>query len=345
MSDSITTARAVRVTAATTIDALSFESLPVGEPGVGQVLVTIRAVSLNYRDLLVATGRYGGNLPTPLVLGSDGAGEVTAIGEGVTGFAVGDRVAGAFFQTWRDGKFNKAYLGSALGGSMDGVLTAQRIFDQRGLVRIPAHLSFEEGATLPCAAVTAWHALVSTAHVKGGDTVLLLGTGGVSMFGLQFAKMHGARVIITSSSDGKLERAKALGADQTINYKSKPDWEKEVLRLTDGAGADIVLETGGAGTFQKSLRATRFDGQLSLIGVLTGVTETINIGSILHGNLRVQGIYVGSVAMFEEMNAGITANRMRPVVDKTFGFEETREALRYLESGQHFGKIVVSVEG
>ncbi len=224
------------------------------------------------------------------------------------------------------------------------MLTTSRVFDQEGLVHLPEHLSYEEGATLPCAALTAWHALVPTAHLKSGDTVLLLGTGGVSIFGLQFAKLHGARVVITSSSEEKLARAKALGADETINYKKTPEWDKEVLRLTEGEGVDVVLEVGGAGTLARSLRSVRPAGQISLIGVLTGVDEALNILPILQGNIRVQGIDVGSVAMFKQMIRAIAANALEPVIDRTFSFEQTREALRHMESAQHFGKIVIAVE-
>lgn len=339
--DDVRSARAVRITGEFGIDALTYDAVEVERPGAAQVLVAIKAVSLNYRDLLVVTGRYSPNLPKPLVIASDGAGEVVAVGEGVRNFKVGDRVAGSFFQNWRRGEIDRDAGPSALGGSIDGVLTTARVFEERGLVHIPEHLSYEEGATLPCAAVTVWNALVHTAHVKSGDTVLLMGTGGVSIFGLQFAAMHGARTIITSSSDEKLARAEKLGASEAINYSNTPEWHKEVLRLTGGRGVDIVLEVGGAGTLAKSLRAVRPGGQVSLIGVLSGIAEPLNIGPILHNSVRLQGIYVGSVEMFEAMNRAITANKLRPVIDRTFAFDQAREALRYMESGQHFGKIVI----
>ena len=338
------TARAVRIIDQTTIDALEFVDLKVAAPGPGEVLVRMHAVSLNYRDLLVATGRYGPSLPKPLTLCSDGAGEVVAIGEGVTIFKPGDRVASSFFQTWQGGQFSKSYLPSALGGSIDGCLTTLRLFSEHGLVPLPAHLSFAEGATLPCAALTAWHSLVPTANLQPGQTVLLLGTGGVSIFGLQFAKMLGAKAIITSSSDEKLERARSLGADETVNYKTHPDWEAEVLRLTGGKGVDVVLESGGAGTLQKSIKSTRFGGQISLFGVLTGVTESLNVGALLHGNLRLQGIYVGSVDMFHQMNAAITQHTLNPVIDRTFAFTEAKAALHFMESAQHFGKLVITLD-
>lgn len=343
MSANLESARAVRITGEFSIDALSYNMLNLKRPGYAQVLVAIKAVSLNYRDLLVVTGRYSPNLPKPLVIASDGAGEIVAAGEGVRKFKVGERVAGSFFQNWQSGGIDGEAAASALGGSIDGVLATARVFDERGLVHMPAHLTYEEAATLPCAAVTVWNALVHTAHVKSGDTVLLLGTGGVSIFGLQFAAMHGARTIITSSSDEKLARAKTLGASETINYVITPEWHKEVLRLTGGRGVDIVLEVGGTGTLPKSLRAVRSGGQVGLIGVLSGIAEPLNIGPILHNSIRLQGIYVGSVEMFEAMNRAITANKLKPVIYRTFPFEQAREALRYMESARHFGKIVIRV--
>ena len=336
-------AKAVR-TGGPSIQQLSVDQTEVQSPGPGQVLVAIRAVSLNYRDLAVVTGRYPRGSSQPVVIASDGAGEVVALGEGVTGWKIGDPVAGSFFQKWINGPFRREYGASALGGPIDGVLTEFRVFDQEGLVRVPEHFSYAEAATLPCAALTAWNALVPACHVQAGDTVLLLGTGGVSIFGLQFAKLHGARVMITSSSDAKLERARALGADETINYRTTPDWDQEVLRLTGGQGADIVLEVGGGETFPKSMNSVRASGQIAVIGVLTGVAGTIPVGLIGLQTLSVHGIYVGSVAMFEDMNRAITANRLRPVIDRTFAFDQTGDALRFLQSAQHFGKIVISLE-
>lgn len=337
------TSTAVRLHGEHSIDSLIYDTVPVAPPARGEVLVANKAVSLNYRDLLIATNTYGfGVSRSPLILASDGAGEVLAVGEGVERFEVGDRVAGSFFQGWLDGPLQRKHFKTSLGGAVDGVLTTARVFPEHGLVRIPDHLSYEEGATLPCAAVTAWQALVSTAHIKSGDTVVVLGTGGVSMFALQFAKLHGARVILTSSSDEKLARAKILGADETIHYRRTPEWQKEVLRLTDGEGADVVIEVGGAGTLARSIESVRPGGQVSLIGILSGTTEPLNVRAILP-NVRVQGVYVGSVTMFEEMNRAITQNGLRPVIDRVFRFEETREALHYLETGAHFGKIVISM--
>jgi len=340
----VQSARAFRTPGGPSIDDLTLDDVQVPPPGPGQVAVDIKAVSLNFRDLAVVTGRYPRKVSGPTVIASDGAGEVVAVGDGVTTFKAGDRVAGSFFQSWITGPFAREYGDSALGGAIDGVLTEHRVFDQAGLVRVPAHLSNEEAATLPCAGLTAWNALVPTAHVKAGDTVLLLGTGGVSIFGLQLAKLHGARVIITSSSDEKLERARALGADETINYKKHPEWEKEVLRLTGGKGVDIVLEVGGAETFSRSMTSVRASGQIVVIGVLTGVAGTVPLGLIGIQTLSVRGVYVGSVAMFENMNSAIALHGLRPVIDKVFSFEETRGALRYLQSARHFGKVVISLK-
>ena len=336
--------KAFRTPGGPSIDDLTFDEVDVLPPGPGQVAVDIKSVSLNFRDLAVVTGRYPRRVSGPTVIASDGCGEVVSVGEGVTAFKPGDRVVGSFFQNWITGPFVREYGSSALGGAIDGVLTQQRVFDQQGLLRLPAHLSYEEGATLPCAGLTAWNALVPTAHVEAGNTVLLLGTGGVSIFGLQFAKLSGARVIITSSSDEKLERARALGADETINYKENPEWEKEVLRLTGGNGVDIVLEVGGAGTFPQSMSAVRASGQIVVIGVLTGVAGTVPLGLIGLQTLSVRGVYVGSVAMFEDMNRAMALHSVRPVIDKIFSFEETRDALRYLQSARHFGKVVISLE-
>jgi NADPH:quinone reductase-like Zn-dependent oxidoreductase len=335
--------QAVRTTGGVSIDDLVFEQVTVPAPGPGQVLVAIKAVSLNFRDLAVVTGRYPRDPSQPTIIASDGCGEAVAVGDGVAAFEIGDRVAGSFFQKWISGPFAREYGASALGGGIDGVLTQFRVFNQAGLLRLPEHLSFAEGATLPCAGLTAWNALVPTGHVQAGDTVLLLGTGGVSIFGLQFAKLHGARVIITSSSDEKLARAKALGADETINYKTTPEWDKEVLRLTGGKGVDIVLEVGGGETFARSMNSVRTSGQIAVIGVLSGVAGTVPVGLIGFQTLSVQGIFVGSVAMFEDMNRAITANHLHPVVDRVFPFEQSTDALRFMQSAQHFGKIVITL--
>lgn len=316
---------------------------PEPTPGPGQALVRIRAVSLNYRDLYIALGKYPGSRPDSLIPTSDGAGEVVAVGAGVTRVKPGDRVAPTFFQTWTDGPPAKEKVANALGGSVDGVLAEYVAVDAEGLVLLPPHLTFEDGATLPCAAVTAWNSLVSEGGLKPGQTVLAQGTGGVSIFALQLARALGARVIITSSQDAKLERAKALGADGTVNYKKHPDWEEKVLELTGGQGVDHVLEVGGAETFPRSIRATRPGGHISLIGMLSGGFARPDPALVGPKKLDVQQTYVGSRAMFEDMNKVITQHQLKPVIDRVFPFEQAREALRYMEAGAHFGKIVITV--
>jgi NADPH:quinone reductase-like Zn-dependent oxidoreductase len=322
------------------IDSLTLSERPNPKPGYGQALVNMKAVSLNFRDLLVVKGAYSRNLPPGLVPCSDGVGEVVEVGEGVIRVKPGDRVAGIFMQTWISGELDEGKAKSALGGAIDGVLAEYVLFHEDGLVRIPEHLSYEEAATLPCAAVTAWNGLITSGGLKPGDTVLVLGTGGVSIFALQFAKISGASVIATSSSDEKLERVKGLGASDIINYKSEPDWEKKVLETTGRRGVDHVVEVGGAGTLPKSLRAVRMGGHISLIGVLTGAGEANPLPAVMK-NVRIQGIYVGSRDMFEAMNRAITFNRLHPVIDRVFSFEESKEAFGYMESGAHFGKVVI----
>ena len=322
------------------IDALTLSDRPDLKPGYGRVLIQVRATSLNYRDLIVARGNYPGQKPS-LIPMSDGAGEVVAVGEGVTRIKVGDRVAGIFFQDWLSGTITEEIMKSDLGGGIDGMLAEYVTLDQNGVVLLPDHLSYEEGATLPCAAVTAWHALVTKGNVRAGEIVLLLGTGGVSIFALKFAKLHGVRVIITSSSDEKLERAKEMGADETINYKTTPNWEEEVYRLTDSVGVDIVIEVGGAGTLAKSIKSVRYGGKISLIGVLSGVAGEINPQPILGKSINLQGIYVGSRAMFEAMNRAIAHHQLKPAIDRVFEFKEAKEAYQYMNSASHFGKIVI----
>lgn len=306
-----------------------------------EVVVKFHAASLNYRDLLFAKGIYNPNAKLPTVPLSDGGGEVVEVGANVTLWKVGDRVCPIFSQGWLDGERSAQKDRTSLGGGdRDGVLREYGAFHENALVRIPDHLSYEEAATLPCAAVTAWNALVPSGHVKAGETVLTLGTGGVSIFALQFAKMHGARVIATSSSDEKIARLRELGAAETVNYKKTPDWDKAVSSLTNGIGVDHVVEVGGAGTLSKSVNATRIAGHVAVIGVLasgSGFDPT----KILMKSIRMQGIFVGSRRMFEDMNRAITVNHLRPMIDKTFPFEKAREALEYMESGSHFGKIVI----
>lgn len=325
------------------IDALKLSERIEPTTGHGQVVVRVKAVSLNYRDLL--TVKHGGmrNLRLPLVPCSDGAGEVAKIGPGVTRVKPGDRVAGIFMQTWLAGEVDASYGRSALGGAIDGMLAEQVVLHEDGLVHIPEHLSYEEASTLPCAAVTAWQGLVTKGEMKAGDTVLVQGTGGVSIFALQFAVLTGARVLITSSSDEKLARAKQLGAAEVINYKTTPDWDRRVLELTSGKGVDHVVEVGGAGTLEKSFQSVRVGGTVSLIGVLTGAGGQVNPLPVLLKGIRLQGIYVGSREMFEAMNRAIAVHRMRPVIDRVFPFTQTREALKLMESAAHFGKIVIAL--
>ncbi len=324
------------------IDALTLVERPEPQPGFGQVLIRVRATSLNYRDLIVVQGNYAGQKASIIPM-SDGAGEVVAVGEGVTRVKVGDRVAGIFFQHWLAGSINKQIMKSDLGGGIDGMLAEYVVLSQEGLVILPDHLSYEEGATLPCAAVTAWHGLVTKGNINAVETVLILGTGGVSIFALQFAKLHGARVIVTSSSDEKLERARELGADETINYNTIPNWEERVYELTDSTGVDQVVEVGGAGTLPKSLQAVRYGGTVSLIGVLSGFGGEVNPWPLIQKSLTIQGIYVGSREMFEAMNRAITQNQLKPIIDRVFPFTEAREAYNYLKSGAHFGKVVIQL--
>jgi NADPH:quinone reductase-like Zn-dependent oxidoreductase len=325
------------------IDSLTVVERPQPRPGPGQVLVRMRAFSLNYRDLMVVKGQYNPKLRFPFTPLSDGAGEVAEVGEGVMRVRPGERVATAFMPKWVGGELTEAKGKSALGGAVPGVLAEYVVLDAEGVVSVPAHLSDEEAATLPCAAVTAWQALVTTGHVKAGDVVLVQGTGGVSLFALQFARLNGARVIATSSSDDKLGRARELGASDGINYKTTPDWDKRARELTGDAGVDHIVEVGGAGTLGRSLKAVRMGGRVSLIGVLTGGSSEVTILPILMKGVCVQGIYVGSREMFEAMNRAIALHQLRPVVDRVFPFDQVKEALRYLESGAHFGKVVIRV--
>ena len=324
------------------IDNLKLAERQEAALGPGLARVRVRATSLNYRDLM--TVKHGGarGVRLPLIPLSDGAGEVVEGGPGVSRVMPGDRVMGIFMQTWLAGEPTQAHTQSALGGAIDGMLAEQVVLHEDGLVHVPDYLSYEEAATLPCAAVTAWQGLMTKGGLQAGDTVLVLGTGGVSIFALQFAAMAGARALITSSSDAKLEQARQLGAAACINYRTTPDWEKRVLELTDGVGVDHVVEVGGVGTLEKSLQAVRIGGTVSLIGVLTG-SGTVDPMAILRKSIRMQGIYVGSRAMFEAMNRALSLHTLRPVIDRTFAFEEARQALSYMESAAHFGKIVVTL--
>jgi NADPH:quinone reductase-like Zn-dependent oxidoreductase len=332
--------KAYEIVSAAGIDALRLADRPTPQPGPGEVLVRVRASSINYRDLMTVAEPEGRGFPYPRVPNSDGAGEVIATGQGVTRFQAGDRVAGTFFQRWDDGPISADAMASALGGALDGMLAEEVVLGERGLVHVPSHLSFEEAATLPCAALTAWHALIERGRLKAGQTVLLIGTGGVSIFALQLAALHGARPIVISSSDAKLERARGLGAWQTINYRTTPEWGQAVTDLTDGIGVDHVVEVGGAGTLERSIGACRVGGHIALIGVLTG--GQINPTAIMRKSLTVHGIYVGSRAMFEAMNRAIEAAQLRPIIDRTFTFDDARSAYHHMRGAGHFGKIVVT---
>jgi NADPH:quinone reductase-like Zn-dependent oxidoreductase len=324
-------------------EGLKLVDRPPPEAGDHDVVVQIRAASLNYRDLVVIRGQYDRNPREGRVPLSDGAGEVVSVGSAVTRFKVGDRVAGCFFQGWSSGRFEAAMQRTALGGQIDGVLMEQVKFREDAVVFLPEGYSFEEGATLPCAAVTAWQSLIVRGQLVPGETVLLLGTGGVSIFGLQIAKATGAKVIITSSSDEKLERARKLGADFLINYKMTPDWGKAAAKLAGNEGVDHVVEVGGAGTFVQSVRACRSGGKIGLIGILSGREEASEIFPIVTKAATVFGIYVGSREMFEGLNRALAQAKIRPVIDKIFPFESAREAYEYLASASHFGKVVIRV--
>ena len=334
--------RLYRLPTHTGIDDLALVEAPKPRPGRGQALVRMHAASLNFRDLSVASGKYMlSKLPPNLVPLSDGAGEVVEVGDDVTRLKPGDRVAGIFMQTWLGGELEPQQRGSALGGAIDGVLAEYVVFDAEGLVHIPEHLSFEQAATLPCAAVTAWNALYGLQPLQPGQTVLVLGTGGVSIFALQFAHAARARVIATSSSDEKLERARALGASDGVNYKATPEWQNTVRELTDGRGVDHVVEVGGPGTIARSLGASRGGGVVTLIGVLT--RGQIDPLVIFGSGAIVRPIYVGSRQMFEAMNRAIALHRIEPVIDRVCGFEEAREAYRHLKGATHVGKVVIAI--
>jgi len=324
------------------IDNLKDVELETPEPGPTEVLVKFHAASLNFRDAMVIKGEYNPRMKLPAIPLSDGAGEVTAVGDVVTKWHIGDRVIPIMVQRWFDGQSSDETRRTAIGAGSgwNGVLREFAVFDQEGLVAIPEHLSYEEAATLPCTGVTAWNALRVSGNVQPGETVLTQGTGGLSIFAVQFGKLFGANVIATSSGDEKLEKLKALGADETINYRTREDWDRAVLELTDKRGVDHVIEVGGAGTLAKSINAVRVSGHIAMIGALDA-EGTFNHVPIFMKSIRLQGIFVGSKAMFEEMNAAITKNNFTPVIDRTFAFGEIKNALHYMESGAHFGKIVI----
>jgi NADPH:quinone reductase-like Zn-dependent oxidoreductase len=325
------------------IDGLELVDRPRPEPGPRQVLIQVSAVSLNYRDLMVASGDYRHRKPGLIPL-SDGVGRVVGVGSEVTRFRIGDRVAGIFMQGWQSGRLQPDAEATGLGGAIDGMLAEYVALHEEGAVHVPEYLTDEEAATLPCAGVTAWNALFETGSVRSGDTVLVQGTGGVSIFAIQLARMAGARVLVTSSSDEKLRRSLELGAAETVNYRATPDWDQWALTTTGGVGVDHVVEVGGPDTFARSLSAVRRQGEVSVIGVLTGRAGTVPTAEIMWKQIRVMGVLVGSRDMFEAMNRALTTHQLRPVVDRVFEFEKAREAYGFLESGGHFGKVVIRVQ-
>jgi NADPH:quinone reductase-like Zn-dependent oxidoreductase len=317
---------------------------PTPTPQPHEVVVRLRAVSLNFRDLLLVRGHYNPKLKFPRVPLSDGAGEVAEVGSAVTAWKPGDRVVIPFMPDWIEGAPAPAKSATALGGDVDGLLREFAAVRADALLPIPAHLSFEEAAALPCAGVTAWNGLFVSGSLQPGQTLLLQGTGGVSLFGLQFGLAAGATIILTSSDEAKLTRARALGAHHTINYRANPDWDKQVLEITGGRGADLTLEVGGGDTLGRTLRATRVGGEVSVIGVLSGIESKLNIGPVLHRSLTLHGIYVGSREMFGQMNRAIERQQLRPVIDQVFPFAEAVAAFRHLDSGRHFGKVVIRID-
>ena len=322
------------------LDGLRLVERPQPKPAAGQLLVRVHAAALNYRDQMVVSGAYfGGAVSRDTIPLSDGAGEVVEVGAGVSRFKKGDRVASTFFLGWVDGPPSPR---PARGSPVDGMLAEYVLLDEADAVTLPRNLSYEEGATLTCAGVTAWHALFDACNLRPGQSVLVMGSGGVSVFALQFARAAGARVIMTSSSDEKLARGRELGAAEGINYRRTPDWEKEVLRLTDNRGVDCVVEVGGPGTLAKSMQAVGYAGQLALIGVLAGLQGETNPHPIMRKGASMHGIFVGNRAMFERMNVAIEANDIHPVIDKVFEFAQAADAYRHQQGGA-FGKVVIRV--
>jgi len=322
------------------------------EPALGpaDVRVRVHAVSLNYRDLVIARGTA--RRQTPIVPVSDGAGEIVEVGSAVSRWKKGDRVAASFFPTWMDGDLSDAHHARALGGGppnanvvadqrQNGMLAEEVVLSESSWVQVPEHLSFEEAATLPCAGLTAYNALFEAATLRAGDTVLVQGTGGVSIFALQLAKASGARVVLTSQSAEKRERAKQLGADHVLDYKENPKWGEAARAWTGGRGVDIAVEVGGSGTFDQSAAALRYGGTMSLIGVLTGIKGEVNTHALIHKTLRVSGVYVGSITMFQAFNRALTASAIKPVIDRVYAFDQAKQAYEHLASGKHFGKVVI----
>ncbi len=334
--------RAWEIVSGDGVDSLELAERETPTPGPGQVRVRMHANSINYRDLTTIEDPVSRKLPFPTVPNSDGAGVVTAVGEGV-GLSPGDRVTSCFFEDWTAGEISAAAMASALGGARQGVLAEEVILPEGGVIPTPAHLTDAEAATLPCAALTAWHALTLPRPITAGETVLLLGTGGVSVFAQQFCTMMGVRTIVTSASDEKLARMIALGAGETVNYRTNPDWDAAVLDLTGGKGADRVVEVGGPGTFDRSVNAVRVGGIIGLIGILTGAAGQASPTSIMRKSITIRGIYVGSRAMFADMNRAIAAHELKPVIDQGFAFEDARAAYHTMRAAGHFGKLVINI--
>ena len=322
-------------------DSLKLVDRPRRGMGPGDVRVSVRAVSLNYRDLMVARGSK--KRARRIVPASDGAGEVIEIGSGVQRLAIGDRVAAAFFPTWLDGSLADAHHANALGGSLDGMLAEEVVLPERAWVKSPSRYSFEQASTLPCAGVTAWHALFEAATVRPGETVLVQGGGGVSTFALQLARHAGASVIATSSSAAKRARLAQMGGTSTIDYTIDAKWGETARAAAGNGGVDLVVEVGGAGTFDQSIASLRYGGHMSLLGILAGTQGPINTYAIFHKNINIRGVYVGSVAMFERLVRALEHSTIEPVIDRVFPFEETRAAYEHLASGAHFGKVVISL--
>lgn len=317
---------------------------PVPEPGPDEILLRMKAVSLNFRDLLMIEGNYNPRMKLPVVPCSDGVGEVVSVGSQVKNWKQGERALPLFAPGWYDGDPDRAHLRGAIGGPLDGTLQQYMCVKAVDAVKAPDNLSDEEAATLPCAGLTAWSAVVEKGQIKAGDQLLTLGTGGVSIFALQFGKMHGAEVVITSGSDDKLEKARALGARHCINYKTHPNWEKEIARLTKLRGVDHVIEVGGMGTLERSVKSVRPGGSIYLIGVLAGRSAPVDLTPVLMQNIRIQGVVVGHRRSFEEMNRAIQLHGMKPAVDRVFSFDEAPAAFDYLRSGSHFGKVCIRID-
>ena len=319
---------------------LTMKEHDIPEPGSHQVLVRMQANSLNAREMMVMQGTYPWPIKPDVIPVSDGAGEVVALGEGVSRVKIGARVTSTILPYWTDGPFKWEYS-QQLGGSLDGMLTEYAVLPEEGIVPIPEHLSFEEAATLPVAAVTAWNALTWGQSLQAGESVLTLGSGGVSLFALQFAKLFGARVIATTSSDDKAQRLKELGADDVINYHTTPDWHLAVRELTRGQGVDRVIEVGGAGTLEKSVQSTAVEGQISMVGWLANTVSTIPISAITGNFFTLRRIAVGNRAHFRAMNRAIAASKLHPVIDRVFSFDDAPAAHQYFQERPHFGKVVI----